>query len=95
MLLSVFLSTKPVHIELTNEAVDFIVSEILRQHHLLELIDVLDDELGPCSRPKYYSTILFVLNSEFIYIEDLKSFSDEACYLVDFVWLLKMTVHAF
>jgi hypothetical protein len=36
---------KAIHVELPDEAVDFVMSEVSRQDDLLEFVDILDDEL--------------------------------------------------
>jgi hypothetical protein len=46
---------KAIHVELSDETVDFVVPEKPGQHHLLELNGILDDELwtwwGPINDP--------------------------------------------
>lgn len=73
---------KAIHVELTDEAIHFIVSEISRQDNLLELVDILNHELTPRRRPKTYFAKLIILTKSIHYIEDLKGFGDETCYLL-------------
>jgi hypothetical protein len=40
-----------IHVELSYEAVDFIVAEVSREDDLLELVDVFDDELATGGSP--------------------------------------------
>jgi hypothetical protein len=49
----VFLSglVETIHIQLSDEAVDFVVSKEFGEHNLLKLVDVLDDELCSCGGP--------------------------------------------
>ena len=53
---------EPVHIQLPDEAVDVLVSEVFGQDCLLELVDVLDREFFPVARPLDNLAVLVVLN---------------------------------
>lgn len=53
---------EPIHIELTYEAVYFLMPEVLRQDYLLKFVDVLDDELLARVPPENYFRVLLVLN---------------------------------
>jgi hypothetical protein len=53
-----------VHIELPNEAVHLVVSEVTREYDLLEFIDVPYDELSPCGPPINNLSELFVLSKK-------------------------------
>ena len=50
-----------VHVELPDEAVDLVVSEVSRKHDLLEFVDVFDDELDARGGPVCDLIELFVL----------------------------------
>ena len=43
---------KAIHVELADKAVDFFVAEEARQNNFLELVGVLDDEVGASWRPE-------------------------------------------
>lgn len=51
-----------IHIELSDEAIHLTVTEVPRQHHLLELTHILYDELTTRCPPENYLTELLILN---------------------------------
>lgn len=51
-----------VHVELADEGVHLVVPEVARQDDGLELVDVLDDELGAGWCPEGYLGELLVLD---------------------------------
>lgn len=53
-----------VHVELSYEAVDFIVAEIAREDDLLELVDILDDKFDSGWCPVCDFIELFVLGKK-------------------------------
>lgn len=53
-----------IHVELSYEAVDFIVAEIAGKDDLLELVDILDDEFDSRWRPVCDFIELFVLGKK-------------------------------
>ena len=53
-----------VHVELADEGVHFVVPEVARQDDGLELVDVLDDELGARWCPEGYLGELFILDKQ-------------------------------
>ena len=53
-----------IHVELPDEAIHFGVPEVSRQHHLLQLADVLDHKLGARWRPVDNLGELVVLRGE-------------------------------
>lgn len=53
---------EPVHVELPDKAVDFIVAEIARKDHFFKLLAVFDDKLKPVRGPVDDLLILFNLN---------------------------------
>jgi hypothetical protein len=54
---------KAVHVELSDETVDFLMAEELRQHDLLEFVNVLDDELLARKAPVDDFGVLIILSS--------------------------------
>lgn len=52
---------KAVHVELSDEGIHFAVAEVLGEHYLLELVDVLDDEFAAVGRPVDYFGELLIL----------------------------------
>ena len=65
---------KAVHIELSDEAVHFVVAEVAGEDQLLEASDILDDELHAISAPVDDF-------GPFVIVENLKGLVDEACNL--------------
>ena len=53
---------KPIHIELSNKAVNFFVPKVLRQNNFLKLIDVLDNKLFASVSPKDDFRVFLILN---------------------------------
>ena len=51
-----------VHVELPDEAVDFVVAEVAGEHDFLQLLDILDDELEAVAGPVDNLLVLFHLN---------------------------------
>ena len=58
----VFHLVETIHVQLPNEAVHFLVAEVVGQDDFLELEDVLDDELGAAAGPVYDLLVLFDLH---------------------------------
>ena len=52
---------KPVHVELSDEGVDLLVSAELWKHHFLELSYILNYKLSAIGSPIYDPAVLFVL----------------------------------
>lgn len=55
---------KPVHIELTDETINFPMTKIFREDNFLKLVDVFDDEISTGGSPEYNFGILVVLNKQ-------------------------------
>lgn len=53
---------KTIHVELTDEAIDFFVSKILGQDDFLEFVDVLNYKFLTTGTPKYYFRVFLILN---------------------------------
>lgn len=89
VLFSSFVET--VHVELTDEAVNFVVSEVFREHDLLKPADVFDNKLGSSWSPIDNLRKLLILNQIGLYVENLKGFGDEASNLI--LLYLLITIH--
>ena len=55
---------KPIHVELANEAVDFLVPEILGQDNLLKFVDIFDDKILAGGPPEYNFSVFLILNNK-------------------------------
>ena len=53
---------KTIHVELSNEAIHFVVSEVSRKDNLLKFIDILDDEFKSGWGPVGNFRELLILN---------------------------------
>lgn len=53
---------KAIHIELSDKAIDFLVTKILRQDNLLEFVDILNYKFLTSRTPEYYFRVFLVLN---------------------------------
>ena len=58
----VFHFVETVHVELSNKAIDFLMSEVSGKDYLLELDNIFDNELKAIAGPVYYLLVLFDLN---------------------------------
>ncbi len=55
---------KPIHVELANETIYFLVAEILGEHNFLKLVDVFDDEILAGCSPEYNFSVFLILNNK-------------------------------
>lgn len=53
---------KTIHVELTDEAVDFFVAKILGQNNFLEFVDILNYKFLTTKSPEYYFGVFLILN---------------------------------
>ncbi len=53
---------KTIHVELTDEAIDFFVSKILGQDDFLEFVDILNYKFLTTGTPEYYFGVFLILN---------------------------------
>ena len=84
-----------VHVQLPDEAVDFVVAEIARQDNLLELRNILDDELAARWSPKSNLVELIILNKKGFYPKDLIGLSNETRNLTRLTLLELVVGHLF
>lgn len=52
---------KAIHVKLSNEAIDLLVSKKLRQNNFLHFIDVLDDKIFATGAPEDNLRVFFIL----------------------------------
>lgn len=86
---------KAIHIQLPDEAVNFVVSEVFWKHYLLKLTDVFNDKLGSSWPPEDYFGKLLILNLMTLYVKNLEGFTDEPCHLTSLCLFLIIHVHFF
>jgi hypothetical protein len=53
---------EPIHVELSDKAIHFIVSKVTREHNLFKFNHIFDNELGPVWCPIYDLLIFLNLN---------------------------------
>ena len=68
---------KPIHIELSDEAIDIPMSKVLGQDSFLELINVFYTELFAIWHPTDNFVMFVALNDDDGYIDDFVSLLDE------------------
>ena len=72
---------KPIHVQLSDEAVDVAMPEILGEDDFLELVDIFDGKFLSIVHPADDLVVLAALYHEAMrYIDDLIGLEDEVCH---------------
>ena len=59
-----------IHIELTDETINFFMAKVFRENNFLEFIDVFNDKITTGGSPKYNLWVFFILNYGNIYFQN-------------------------